>query len=111
MTGVRSKYREHILVDSHFIGGNPNTGEVYGFAAWQKDRGTLTIRNPNDIEQTFELNLKDVFELYSKKSSVYELKSPYKDQRIQSFTLNSNETKSITLKPSEVLVFDATISK
>ncbi|NQZ59661.1 MAG: enterotoxin, partial [Lentisphaeraceae bacterium] len=106
-----AKSREHILVDSHFIGGNPNKGEVYGFAAWQKGRGTITLRNPNDVEQKFELNLKDIFELYSKKISLYKIKSPYKDQRIQSFRLKSNKTKTITLKPFEVLVFDAITSK
>ncbi|NQZ58601.1 MAG: hypothetical protein HRT88_14185 [Lentisphaeraceae bacterium] len=99
--------REHILVDSHFIGGNPNKGELYGFAAWQKGHGTITLRNPSSKEQVFSLNLKQVFELYSASVENYTITSPYKDQRIQSFQLKSNELKTIVLKPFEVLVFDA----
>lgn len=49
-----AKQNEEILVGAHFIGGDPNKLDVYGFAAWQKNRGTITLKNPKKTAQPFK---------------------------------------------------------
>ena len=100
-----------ILVDSHFIGGDPLKTEVYGFAAWNRNQGTITLRNPSDKEQTYMLDIYSAFELPKGAKRNYKLQSPYKDQRIKALNAKAGKKIKITLKPFEVLVFDAIASK
>jgi hypothetical protein len=58
-----AKENESILVDSHWIGGDPAKGEVYGYAAWTDGKGILSIRNPSSREQMFDGTVVEVFEL------------------------------------------------
>jgi len=51
------------LIDTHWVGGNPDRAEPYGWAAWQPGKGIVTLRNPSDEPRTFTLILRDVFEL------------------------------------------------
>ncbi len=102
-----AKKRAAILVDSHFIGGNPNALQVYGFAAWQNNHGTITLRNPNDIPQIYSLNISSAFELPEGACQEYLLKSPYPDQRLMQLDVTAKTPVTIDLKPFEVLVFDA----
>jgi hypothetical protein len=95
------------LIDAHFIGGAPLQGEVYGFAAWNKNRGTLTLRNPSDQPQSYALDIAKDFELPKAAIQKYNLVSPYKDQRIKNLKAVAGKTTTIKLKPFEVLVFDA----
>src|SRR5262249_44434003 len=37
-----------VLVDTHWIGGDPAKGEVYGWASWSPRKGILVLRNPDD---------------------------------------------------------------
>ena len=43
-----SRNNADVLVDTHWIGGDPAKGEVYGWASWSKRKGILALRNPND---------------------------------------------------------------
>jgi hypothetical protein len=99
--------RADILVDAHFIGGNPNKLEVYGFAAWRNNRGTITLRNPNDVKQRFNLDVATAFELPAGAASSYTLTSPYADQRVKRLNIVAGKPLEIELMPFEVLVFDA----
>ncbi len=96
-----------ILADAHFIGGDPNELEVYGFAAWQKNQGTLMLRNPAEQPQTCKLDLQTVFELPFDAATAYTLESPYQDQRIIDLEAKAGTPVAIELQPFEVLVFDA----
>jgi hypothetical protein len=95
------------LVDAHFIGGDPLQEKVYGFAAWNANRGTLTLRNPSDQPQTYSLDITDAFELPQKAVQKYKLISPYSDQRTQTLSVSAGTKTTIKLNPFEVLVFDA----
>ena len=64
------KTNETILVDSHWVGGDPNTqsgGEVYGYASWKEgakgSKGVVILRNPSDQPQTFKTSYNKLFEL------------------------------------------------
>ena len=100
-----------VLADAHFIGGDPLKTEVYGFAAWNRNRGTITLRNPSDKEQSYKLDIASAFELPRGAKKRYKLQSPYKDQRIQTLRAKAGKKIKIKLKPFEVLVFDAISSK
>ena len=96
-----------VLVDSHWVGGDPLQLQVYGYASWNPHKVTLMLRNPNDKPQSIILDPRVVFELPPNAPTSYTLKSPYPDQRIQ--TIRECSTKkplTIELKPFEVLVFD-----
>lgn len=95
-----------VLVDAHWVGGDPLKGETYGYAAWNPRKGTLMIRNPDDKPQPIALDAATVFELPVGAPRDYNLRSPYKDQRIQSLELKAGAARSVTLDPFEVLVFD-----
>jgi hypothetical protein len=47
-----------ILVDTHWIGGDPGQLQVYGWAAWSPKGWIVTLRNPSDKPQAYTLNLK-----------------------------------------------------
>ncbi len=96
-----------VLVDSHWVGGDPLKLQVYGYAAWNPHKGTLMLRNPDDRPQTFRLDAETVFELPVDAAKKYSLKSPYPDQRVQTLSLTAGQPQTVTLEPYEVLVFDA----
>lgn len=58
-----SRANRNTLVDTHWIGGNPGDGEVYGWASWQPGKGLLTLRNPSDKPQSFQVVLEASLEL------------------------------------------------
>jgi hypothetical protein len=96
-----------VLVDSHWVGGDPLKLEIYGYAAWSPRKGTLMVRNPGNRVQTVALDAATIFELPNGAATAYDLTSPYPDQRVQSLKLAAGQAQSLTLQPFEVLVFDA----
>ncbi len=50
-----SRANADVLVDTHWIGGDPARLEVYGYASWSPRKGVVMLRNPDDREQTFRL--------------------------------------------------------
>ncbi|MCX7044903.1 MAG: hypothetical protein NTX50_05355, partial [Candidatus Sumerlaeota bacterium] len=96
-----------VLLDAHWVGGDPLKLEVYGYAAWNPRKATLMLRNPDDKPQPIALDAATVFELPSGAPKRYALTSPYKDQRLQMFTLEAGQPQTLTLEPFEVIVFDA----
>jgi len=57
--------REHrnVLVDVHWVGGDPGQLEPYGYAAWSPEKAILTLRNPSQKPQTLRLRLEEVWEV------------------------------------------------
>ena len=96
-----------VLVDSHWVGGDPLKLQIYGYAAWNPRKGTLMLRNPDDRPQSFTLDADTVFELPAGAAKQYALASPYPDQRVQTLSLKAGLPQRVTLEPFEVLVFDA----
>jgi hypothetical protein len=96
-----------VLVDAHWVGGDPLKGEVYGYAAWNARKGTLMLRNASDVPQRYSLDIGSAFELPAGASKRYRLTSPYSDQRIQSLTCDAGTPDVIELGPFEVVIFDA----
>ncbi len=102
-----SRRNTDVLVDTHWIGGDPNELEVYGWAAWCQRQGAITLRNPDDKPQYYTLQVDQAFELPTGAATGYTLKSPFDDQRIQRGQASVEHPLKLKLEPFEVLVFNA----
>lgn len=93
-----------VTADSHWVGGDPEKLEVYGYASWCKDKGaTLALRNPDDQPHTIRLSAQ-IFEPTT--PGGIKLNASYPDQRVKELDLPEKDTVEVTLEPFEVLVFD-----
>jgi hypothetical protein len=79
-----SRKNADILVDTHWIGGDPNKLEIYGWASWSPRMGILMLRNPSDKPQTYSVDVAQAFELPRRAPRTFQARSPWrkgKDQR------------------------------
>ncbi len=97
----------NILVDTHWVGGNPEKREVYGWASWNRGKGVLVLRNPSDKKQTFTLDVGKVFELPKGAPRKYSLTPSYPDQKTAVPNASAGSPVKIELAPFDVLVFNA----
>ena len=96
------------LVDTHWIGGDPQKLQVYGWAAWSPQKGILTLRNPSNKSQTFSIDVGQAFELPPGAPRKYTAHSPWKrDQKQKPIRLVAGEPHSFALKPFAVLNLEA----
>jgi hypothetical protein len=97
------------LVDSHWIGGDPQRLEVYGWASWSAAKGIFALRNPSDKPQEAAVDVGKYFELPAAAATVYKITSPFQQRAIKELggTLEAGEPAAIRLEPFEVLVFEA----
>jgi hypothetical protein len=102
-----ARARAGILQDTHWVGGDPAAGQVYGWASWSDNNGVLVLRNPAATKGTISIDPKKVFELPLGAIGSYALTSPYADQRVKNVKLDAGAPYSFSLQPFEVLVFDA----
>jgi hypothetical protein len=97
-----------VLVDTHWVGGDPAEGEIYGWAAWSERKGILSLRNPSDKPGSITIDIGRAFELPNGAAQKYSLKSPWKeDAGSEAIVLKAGKTHTFELKPFDVLVFDA----
>ena len=96
-----------VLKDSHWVGGDPDLLEVYGWASWSPRKGILTLRNPSNKPQTFTLELNSAFELPDGAPQMYSAGSPWKsDAGLPRMQLRASEPHVFHLAPFEVLTLD-----
>jgi len=104
-----SRDNANVLVDTHWVGGDPAEGEVYGWAAWSKRKGTLSLSNPHDKQGKTTIDIGEVFELPTGAAQKYYLKSPWTEDTGRAvIVLSAGKKYTFELEPFEVLVFDAT---
>lgn len=74
-----------VLPDIHWVGGNPWDGahaNVYGWAAWNGKKVTLTLRNPDVKPQAMTTTLRKVFDIPEYIKTTVTLRSSFADQII-----------------------------
>lgn len=103
-----AKENESEMADVHWIGGDPSKEEVYGFAAWSHNKAYISLRNPSDVEKTFEVITSKVFDLPDNVNDVFS----FSDARVVGSTAKKQifaQGKSfrVTLKPFEVKILNA----
>jgi len=98
-----------VLVDTHWVGGDPAAGQIYGWASWAPRKGILALRNPGDKSGTITIDIGKSFELPPDAAPKYSLKSPWKeDTGSESIVLTAGKEHQFEIEPFAVLAFDAT---
>ena len=108
-TGAKwSQQNSDILVDTHWIGGDPHKLEIYGCASWQSCKGIIMLRNPDDKTASISLNISEVFELPPNAPRKYSLKPAFEKDLIKTPSyLTADSTQTFTLNPFQVIVLEA----
>lgn len=103
---------EDVMADIHWVGGKPwngSDGSIYGWAAWNKDKCTLTLRNSSASEKTMTTTLRQLLDVPPDYTGTVTLRSAFEDQRNLSIIgepINVDKEIEITMQPMEVIVMD-----
>jgi hypothetical protein len=104
-----SRANADVLRDTHWVGGDPEWLEVYGWAAWSPHKAILTLRNPADRPQSISVDLRDAFELPAGAAHSYMAASPWKSDADQRpIAVDAGSPHTFLLKPFEVLTLEFT---
>lgn len=102
-----SRANADVLLDSHWIGGDPLKLDVYGWASWSPRKGIVVLRNPSDKPQTFSLDVRPALELPDRFRGHFDAKSPWLvDSQSKPFRLDPGKPLALNLAPFQVLVLD-----
>ena len=103
-----SRANAQVLKDTHWIGGDPEKLEVYGWASWTLAKGIVVLRNPADRAQSYALDVAAAFELPAGAPRKYGAHSPWKADKVSApVELRAGHAHVILLQPFEVLTLDA----
>ncbi|MGV2290488.1 enterotoxin [Trinickia sp. YCB016] len=96
-----------VLRDSHWIGGAPDELEVYGWAAWSPSKSIVTLRNPADHVQRFDLDLRGQLELPDGADGRFHVLCAWsgRDASVPAM-LAADQPQTIRLAPFEVLTLE-----
>lgn len=99
-----------VLIDTHWIGGDPGLGEIYGFASWSPRKGILVLRNPSDKPATISVDIGQAFELPESAAARYRLTEPWgrEEEATPALVVARGTGHAFKLEAFQVLVFDAT---
>ncbi len=102
-----SRENADVLVDVHWVGGDPGKAEVYGYGAWSPRKGILTLRNPADKPQSISLSLAEALELPSPSGS-FRIAAPWSEGvRGIPERLDAGQKYEFKLKPLEMVMIEA----
>jgi hypothetical protein len=102
-----SRLNASVLKDTHWVGGNPASLQVYGWASWTPQKAILTLRNPSDKSQTISIDPQIVFELPAHARRVFTAHSPWKEDVTKpAMELRGGAAHQFHLAPFEVLTLD-----
>jgi hypothetical protein len=104
-----SRANADVLVDTHWVGGDPAWQQVYGWASWSPKKAILVLRNPSDKPQSIRLDPQTLFELPEGAAKHFTAHSPWKDDAAQpSLALQAGTAHEFQLAPFQVLTLDLT---
>ena len=104
-----SRANTDVLVDTHWIGGDPSKLEIYGYASWSPRKGIVMLRNPNEQTQSFTLDVGSAFELPAAAARTFTLRSPWAEDSAQpGVSAAAGQPLTLLLKPFEILILEAT---
>ncbi len=103
-----SRAHADVLVDTHWIGGDPSKLEVGGFASWSPRMGIVSLRNPDDRTHEFALDVGTAFELPPGAPTRYSLRAPWRDAPQPPATVaEAGKPVIIRMSPFEIVVLEA----
>lgn len=101
-----SRQNADVLCDTHWIGGHPGKGEVYGWAAWSPRKSILVLRNPDDKPSEVIVFLKEALELPQRANCPLSFHSWNKDRVFLGLNPFTDSLK-LSLNPFEVLILES----
>ncbi len=102
-----SRANSDVLVDTHWVGGDPGETQVYGFAAWTPKKATLVLRNPADKTQSFEFSPRRDWEIPKGVDDTYTLRVIHGKSRTPlSKTVSADGVVKIELEPFGVIFIE-----
>jgi hypothetical protein len=103
-----SRANAAVLKDTHWVGGDPRWLQVYGWASWTPAKAIVTLRNPSDKAQFFQLDAGKAFELPDGAARRFRAHSPWRDEAATTVVQLVAETPHIfRLEPFQVLTLEA----
>lgn len=95
-----------VLRDSHWIGGDPESLNVYGWASWSAKKSVVVLRNPSDRAQAFQLEPKEMLEIPPFAEAPIRFSAAFGETSVKPFVVNSEAGKALKLAPFQVLVLE-----
>lgn len=102
-----------VLDDIHWVGGNPwngKDGEIYGWAAWNKKKCTLALRNSSASQKTLSTTLRAVLDVPPTVKGKIIFKNSHSDQTdlkiLTVAPVDIDAPIDITMKPLDVIVLE-----
>jgi hypothetical protein len=106
-----ARQHEDLLVDTHWVGGNPGLGEVYGWASGGSELSVLSLRNPSAEQQSFSFCLDELLERTIDDHQSINAETIYKNHSTSPLNLLSGREKvSLHLPPFGLLVIEIRLS-
>jgi hypothetical protein len=107
-----SRRNADVLVDTHWVGGDPSQGQVYGWASWNPAKAILVLRNPTGQPAEFSADVRRLFELPPGAAGDFVMHSPWREDHDEpSVILRAGQPGVLVLKPFEVLVLESNATK
>jgi len=95
-----------VLRDSHWIGGDPARGDVYGWAGWMPGQAFIALRNPTDSPRRFELDVGTALDLPAGEPVTWISTPAYNTTDKSTQRWRAGQAVALTLQPFEVLVWN-----
>jgi hypothetical protein len=87
---------------------DPRWLAVYGWASWTHEKAILTLRNPSDKPQDFQLDVAQAFELPVGAARRFRAHSPWHDEAAMPImNLQAGAPHTFHLQPFQVLTLEA----
>jgi hypothetical protein len=96
-----------VLADTHWVGGDPAVGAVYGWASWSPDKAILVLRNPADKPARFSAEAGALFQLPSGAPTAYKTTRVWDSPAGTPLELRAGKPSVLVLQPFEVVVLEA----
>ncbi len=105
-----------VLADTHWVGGNPwnkqtKDGDIYGWASWNKNKCTLSLRNSSGKTKTLKGTLRCILDIPATLKGSVILRSSFADQTvlpIMDKAIDVDTPIEITLTPFDVVAMEGT---
>ena len=95
------------LVDVHWIGGDPEKGEVYGYAAWSPEKGIISLRNPTGEIKHFHVDVEKILEIPKGYPNTYKFRSPKFFTCYKADSFKYYKEFDVTLQPYELKILES----
>ena len=95
-----SRANADVLVDTHWVGGDPGLGEIYGWASWAPRKGILALRNPGDTAGSIAIDVGKAFELPEGAARSYRLTEPWSADKEPGLSLGKTWDSPVSLGDS-----------